>query len=289
LTSIILSNNLSSVQQASNYIRRLRKTDLWFIEKEMTFTGEEMKNGREKKEYEIRDEAKKNRENFMLEKAREIVNNGGIESLSLPELARVSGYSRPTIYKYFTNMEDLLTALVVASTAKRVAYYEKAVTFEGRAREKIMAIHSLNFGILNDAFHDWLSLLANKHQTKSKPDRQKMLNRNNERILEIHADIVRKAVREGDLTLAKGMDEYRLVFTLTAATIGGCVMTDSDSPVINKWFKKINFMHGTFGQIILDGMGWRPLSTEWDYARTLERLYSEVFPELPMKAGNTGG
>ncbi len=246
--------------------------------------AEEIKKNRKKKEYEIRDEAKKNREKFMLEKAREIAKNRGFQSLSLPVLANVSGYSRPTIYKYFLNKEDLLTALVVESTAERIAYYERAITFKGRAREKMMAIHSLNFGILNEAFHDWLSILTNKDQTKSKPERQKSFNRNNERILEIHADIVRQAVRDGDLILNEGVDEYKLVFTLTAATIGGCVMIESDSPVIKKWFKKINFMHGTFGQLILDGMDWRPLSNEWDYSKTLERLYSEVFPELSMKS-----
>jgi len=245
---------------------------------------EDIKETRKIRESEIRNAARKNREEFMLEKAREIAKTGGFHSLSLPELANASGYSKPTIYKYFINKEDLLTALVVASTAMRVAHYERALAFGGRAREKMMAIHSLNFGIFHDAFHDWLSLLANKHQKKSKPERQKALNRNNERILEIHADIVRQAAREGDLVLAKGMDEYKLVFTLTAATIGGCVMTESDSPVIKEWFKKIKFMHGTFGQVLLDGMGWRPLSTEWDYSKTLDRFYRDVFPELSVSA-----
>ena len=29
----------------------------------------------------------------------------------------------------------------------------------------------------------------------------------------------------------------------------------------------------------LDGFGWRPLSTEWDYPATLERVRKEVFPD----------
>lgn len=30
---------------------------------------------------------------------------------------------------------------------------------------------------------------------------------------------------------------------------------------------------------LLDGFGWRPLSTEWDYAKTVERVRSELFAE----------
>jgi hypothetical protein len=30
-------------------------------------------------------------------------------------------------------------------------------------------------------------------------------------------------------------------------------------------------------QAFLDGLGWRPLSTEWDYEATAQRVLSEVF------------
>ena len=241
---------------------------------------EKAKKYRLAKENEIRNEVKKNREKFMLEKAKEMTRNEGIQALNLPQLAKISGYSKPTIYKYFPKKEDLMVALAIESTTERISYYERALRFEGRAREKIMALHSLNFGILNDDFHDWLSILIDKVHTKATHQRQEKLNQNNERILEIHAEIVRQAISDKDLVLAEGMDEYKLVFTLTATTIGGYVMTESDSPIINKWFKRIKFMHGTFGQIVLDGMGWRPLSSDWDYTETLKRLYKDVFPEL---------
>ncbi|MBU4002409.1 MAG: hypothetical protein KKB94_08840 [Proteobacteria bacterium] len=49
------------------------------------------------KEIEIRDDVRKNRERFMLEKARGILNRNGFQALNLPELAQLSGYSKPTI------------------------------------------------------------------------------------------------------------------------------------------------------------------------------------------------
>ncbi|MBL7174416.1 MAG: hypothetical protein ISS66_01205 [Desulfobacteraceae bacterium] len=47
------------------------------------------------RENEIRDDVRKNRENFMLEKAREILNKEGFQALNLPKLAKISGYSKP--------------------------------------------------------------------------------------------------------------------------------------------------------------------------------------------------
>ncbi len=233
------------------------------------------------REYEIRDDVRKNRENFMLEKAREILNKEGFQALNLPKLAKISGYSKPTVYKYFPNKEDLMVALAVESTSERVAYYERAITFEGRPREKIYGIHSMNTGILGEAIQDYLVIhIDNRFRTKATLEHQRQLVNNEERIIEIISGVIREAVENGDLKFPEGVDEYQLLFTLMSTDFGGYVMKASDSPVMQKWFKKIKFMHGTFGRIVLDGMGWRPLSGEWDYNETIRRFYREVFPEL---------
>lgn len=232
------------------------------------------------REREIRDDARKTREKFLLEKAREISNKEGFNGLSLPLLAEISGYSKPTIYKYFPNREDLMSALVVESSSRCIEHYEKVMTFEAKPREKIYAIHSLNFGILNQDFRDWLHVLVEKIQKKATTHRQAELNKNNEQVFEIHADIIREAIETGDLKLPENVDEYKFMFTLISTTIGGCILKESESQVIKNRFKKIDFMHGTFGKIVLDGIGWRPLTTEWDYEKSLKRFYREIFPEL---------
>ena len=49
---------------------------------------------------------------------------------------------------------------------------------------------------------------------------------------------------------------------------------------MTKWFRRLNFTDGDFGVIVLDGIGWKPLSAEWDYKKTIKRFYRELFPEL---------
>jgi len=233
------------------------------------------------RESEIRDDVRKNRERFMLEKAREMLKKDGFQALNLPLLAQASGYSKPTVYKYFPNKEDLMVALAVDSTSERVAFYERAVTFEGRPREKIYGIHSLNTGILQEAIQDSLIIhIDSRFRTRATVEHQRQLIKNEEDIIRIISGVIREAVENGDLKFPESMDEYQLLFTLMSTDFGGYIMKDSDSPVMQKWFKRIKFMHGTFGKIVLDGIGWRPLSSEWDYSNTIKRFYSESFPEL---------
>jgi AcrR family transcriptional regulator len=232
------------------------------------------------REKEIRGESRKNREAIMLDYAREISNKKGFNGLSLPQLAEISGFSKPTIYKYFPNKEDLMAALVVESSSVSIEHYQKVLTFAGRPREKIYAIHSLNYGFLNWHFRDWLYIFTEKIQKKAAASRQQELDQNNKLIFDIHASIIREAIEAGDLKLPEKVDEYQFFFSLISTTIGGCVLKESESEVIQEWFEKIKFMHGTFGRIVLDGIGWRPLTSEWDYDKSLKRFYREIFPEL---------
>jgi AcrR family transcriptional regulator len=233
------------------------------------------------REAEIRDDVRKKRAEFMLEKAREMLYNDGFQALNLPLLAQVSGYSKPTVYNYFPNKDDLVVALAVESTSVRVAYYERAITFDGRPREKIYGIHSLNIGILQEDIQTSLVIHIDKNiRTRATAAHQRQLVQNEERIIEIISGIIREAAENGDLSLPEVVNEYQLLFTLMSTDLGGYIMKGSESPVVGKWFKKINFMHGIFGRIVMDGIGWRPLSSEWDYVKTIKRFYREVFPEL---------
>lgn len=228
----------------------------------------------------IRDEARQKREEFMLEQARRITSEEGLHALTLPRLAEICGYSKPTVYKYFPTKGDLIVALAVQSASIRASYYERAITFQGKPREKLYGIESLNFGFLRNYFRGMLDLHINRLSNQATPERQRMLLKNEERFVEIAAGIVREAVENGDLILPEGVDEYQILFTLSSTTFGAYVMRESDSPVMKKWFDRIRFRHGTFGRVVLDGIGWRPLTNEWNYTETLERFYREVFPEL---------
>ncbi|MBI4766520.1 MAG: TetR/AcrR family transcriptional regulator [Deltaproteobacteria bacterium] len=243
------------------------------------------KGNKKVRELMIKNDVKQKRETFMLDQARKITAAEGLHALTLPRLAEETGYSKPTVYKYFPSKEDLIVAIAAQSSAIRASYYERAVTFQARPREKLYGFNALNFGVLHPYFREMLDLHINRLSFQSGGTRQKELFKNGNRELEIHAGVVREAIEKGDLILPKGTDEYQILFSLMSTTFGGYVMRESDSPVMKKWFDRIRFRDGIFGEIILDGLGWKPLSTEWDYKETRKRFFREVFPELLEEAG----
>ena len=239
-----------------------------------------LKGNKKVRELLIQNEVKQKRETFMLDQARKIAAAEGLHALTLPRLAEETGYSKPTVYKYFPTKEDLIVAIAAQSSAIRASYYERAVTFQGRPREKLYGLNALNFGFLHPYFREMLDFHINRLSRQVEPARQRELFENENRLVEIVAGVVREAIEIGDLKLPERTDEYQIIFTLSSTTFGGYVMRESDSPVMKKWFDRIRFRDGVFGEIVLDGLGWKPLSTEWDYRETKKRFYREVFPEL---------
>lgn len=243
-----------------------------------------LKGSKKVRELLIQNEVKQKRETFMLDQARKIAEAEGLHALTLPRLAEETGYSKPTVYKYFTTKEDLIVAIAAQSAAIRAAYYERALTFQGSPREKLYGINALNFGFLHPHFREMIDFHINRLSRQAGPARQKELFENENRLVEIVAGVVREAIETGDLKLPGKIDEYQILFTLSSTNFGGYVMRESDSPVMKKWFDRIRFRDGVFGEIILDGLGWKPLSTEWDYSKTKKRFFREVFPELLDKS-----
>ncbi|MEW6186645.1 MAG: helix-turn-helix domain-containing protein [Thermodesulfobacteriota bacterium] len=228
----------------------------------------------------FQNEVKQKRETFMLDQARKIAAAEGLHALSLPRLAEETGYSKPTVYKYFPTKEDLIVAIAAQSAAIRASYYERAITFQARPREILYGLNALNFGFLHPYFREMLDFHINRLSHQAGSAHQKELFENENRVVEIIAGVVREAIEIGDLKLPEKVDEYQIIFTLSSTTFGGYVMRESDSPVMKKWFDRIRFRDGVFGEIVLDGLGWKPLSTEWNYKETRERFFREVFPEL---------
>jgi len=236
------------------------------------------------RELTIQNEAKRKREEFMLEHAREIANEHGLHALTLPRLAQRSGYSKPTVYKYFPTQEDLIVAMAAQSTAIRVSYYEKALAFQGRPREKLYGIGFLNFGPLHFYLREILDVHINRLNHKASLERQKELFKNEKRVSEIVIGLIREAVRIGDLSLPGNVDECQFYITMQSTILGSFVLRESDSEVYEELFDRNQLWSNDIGRIFLDGIGWHPLSSEWDYRATRKRFYQEIFPELLSEA-----
>jgi hypothetical protein len=72
-----------------------------------------------------------------------------------------------------------------------------------------------------------------------------------------------------------------VIFGLWAMSIGAYALARSKTLLKDIGIEKPLQVLFADRALFLDGVGWKPLSTSWDYAATLQRALKELFPDIP--------
>jgi AcrR family transcriptional regulator len=121
----------------------------------------------------------------LLDAARGLVAEEGLEALSLAALARRVGLSRPALYEYFRSKDDLAAAIVEAELPRWAATVDTAVAREPGLTAKVAAYVRTQLEIMGDGRHAAAVALA-EHAALSEGARA--------RVLDGHAQLLRPLV-----------------------------------------------------------------------------------------------
>jgi AcrR family transcriptional regulator len=214
----------------------------------------------------------------ILRAAREVFLADGWDHFSVERIAEFMERSRPLIYKHFSCKEEILLALAIESKARRVKFYERAVMFAGRLREKMLAIGEVETFLSPRDLPVELLVASAALRAKTSRQRQEELRVLDVRAISLGAGIIREAVAVRDLRLPGDLCPEDLLFFMWAARWGALNILRSDTPL-----ELAGISHPTLSiemslALMLDGYGWKPLSTEWDYKATRQRVHAEAFP-----------
>ena len=229
------------------------------------------------KKQEIRD-----REELVLEVARSLFLKRGYHGLTMARIAKAADCSKATVYHHFSCKEEIIIALTVRSTNIQHELIERAATFQGRPRERMLAVGvaTLAFSLLHPDDARFFQIVGGEAITqKASADRIWQLRSAGLRTVNVMLGILRDAVAQGDVVLAPGHRPADLVYNLWVLGEGGKGAQSS-------WLAPADWgISDPFGtivrtsQILADGYGWRPLSTEWDFDETTRRIWREVLPD----------
>ena len=223
------------------------------------------------------------RDRRILDAAREHLLRQGYHGLSMEAIAESIHFSRAVVYQHYKSKEDVLVALAAQTGEKRVELFERASAFRGRPRERIVAIGE---AVAHFAM-TYPSHFKTEHIIHTSSVRSKCSDENQLRLAtceakcpQIAAGIVRDAVSQGDLVLPKGVSVEQLIFGLWAMYFGGLFLISSDVDLERKGgvTAPMDALRRGAGAL-LDGYGWKPLSSEWDYDATRKRIAQEVIRE----------
>jgi AcrR family transcriptional regulator len=198
----------------------------------------------------------------------------------MAHIAEASGCRKGTLYHRFASKEDVLIALAADSLKRRAEMMERGALFEGRSRERILALGEAAalFSRLKPDDSRILHTAMGPVREKASPERLfSLLEQEKRNIRAVHA-ILHDAVREGDLQvdsedrlLELALGAWGLVdggFTLIEGGVAQQVLGVHD-PYTKVW-RAFNRM--------ADAYGWKPFFNDWDYEESLASIRKAIFP-----------
>ncbi len=220
------------------------------------------------------------REALIVTHARRLLLEKGFQAWNMEELAAAVAYSKGTLYQHFTSKEDLVLEVATDSLKQRADLFDRAAQFKGRTRERCRAI---GFACCEFAancpeyFHIEMMLKSASFWEKASEERRQAHALQGARCWRVVNHIIVEAMAVGDLP-REPLTAEQATFALVSVTVGTHLMvqephlrvlagiTDEMAPV------RLN------QDVLCDGLGWKPLMREYDYAATDQRILSEVFP-----------
>jgi hypothetical protein len=116
----------------------------------------------------------------------------------------------------------------------------------------------------------------------SSPERMSRFEEIEREINGIVMAVAREAVESGDWKLPPDLTVEEAMFGVGTLTRG--LFDRLDNPLPPDGVRDPRRVQRSLGSRLLDSLGWRPLSTEWDYADTMRRIYTEVIPPEALAA-----
>jgi AcrR family transcriptional regulator len=229
------------------------------------------------------------REEMLLDVARKMLVEQGYAGLSMDRIAESTEYSKGVIYQHFSSKEDLVTALAVQSLQWRVEYFGRAASFQGRPREKMLAIgvaEELFVRIHPHHFHsERIIKMASLNERASTARLEDLKVEQNHCFGRVRG-IVLSAIECGDLVVPPKLTASDIVMALWSLNMGAysLMYTDREMLIENGVTAPLNGVR-VHCHALLDGYGWKPLAAVWDYEQSYRRILSEVFPEECLQAG----
>jgi AcrR family transcriptional regulator len=183
----------------------------------------------------------------------------GFAGLSMDRIAERVQYSKGTIYQHFGCKEDVLLYLSLRGIAAWRAMYDRALGFRGTSRERILAIylgHDLAARLYPVEYECIYAVRSFGLRDKISEEGRSIQTEGIAGLVATVMAAVREGVAAGDVRLTAGTTVEEIVYGLWA----------------------LHYGQRTFHRA-LDGVGWRPLAADHDYAPVERRIFRELFAE----------
>ena len=176
----------------------------------------------------------------------------------------------------------MLANATIRSLERHSELYERAAKFTGRPRERIVALSEADelFFRLNTQHYRGLQLVRVATQlTQSVRPREELRRTCESNVVRLLSEIVHDAVAVGDLSLPASHRPDELAFTIWALAFGVRALMDTAVAMSQLRIERGSDTLHRSADLLFDSVLWRPLSHQWDYEHTRQRVRTECFAD----------
>lgn len=225
------------------------------------------------------------RENHILQTTAELMEEQGYSALTIDKVVARVPYSKGTVYNHFSSKEDLLVGLCIHKQSELKDLFLRAAAFNGSNRERLLAINTAYFiyALLSPAqAMAVLYIRTADLEAKANPERLEKLFAADIDIMSIDIEVIEQALAAGEFKLPRHMNLQQVAFGTWTTAFGSIALLNSmieSCPISSGLILDQEFFNNV--NIMMDGYGFKPLSTEHDVKSSLKRILDEVFaPEV---------
>ncbi len=221
------------------------------------------------------------RHSLFLEVGRELLHENGFHQLSMDQVAEQAEYSKGTIYQHFHCKEEMLIQLCIQCMQGLLFIGEKAATYPGSHRERLIAFqiaHELWLAV--EPRDLYMLQYVNVDGVLSKVAESSLaeFRQMEAKIISLCASIFQDAMDCGDLPVGE-LNAAELVYGVWSMCYGGQLLRSYETPLAEMGVSNPGRTLTSLLQATLDGLRWTPASTPEQTDALLLHLETEYFTE----------
>ena len=222
------------------------------------------------------------RHSLFLGIGRKLLHEHGFHQLSMDSVAEFAEYSKGTLYQHFSCKEELLVQLCIERMSGLQVMIERAATYEGSHRERLLAAQIGHELWLNIEPLD-IYMLQNVHAdgvlNKVTAESLTAFRQRERNILNLFASFFQNAIDDGSLP-SNDLNAAELLYGVWSMCYGGQLLRSFSTPLTEMGVREPGNTITTLLQVMLNGLGWEPLMSPDETLALINHLENDYFTDI---------
>jgi hypothetical protein len=174
----------------------------------------------------------------------------------------------------------MLAESTLRSLCAQVELFERAARYEGRPREKVVALgeaEELYFRLHPHHYRALQTIRIASQLGRLAAGREDPLYKCESRLISLLMNVLLEALESGDLQLRDRQGPSELAFTLWSMAFGTRALMDTGVATRQLGIEDGFRVAREASDLLLDALNWAPLSRDLDYTAVRERIRSSLF------------